>query len=163
MKKILSLVLIIPLFATSQDCKLNRETDPFTKEVKISTGFIFVDGGSLTIDADSKEVVVLFSIEGANKCFDNNSTASIMFEGVKSKATSRNGGTMNCEGLFQFVFRNTASTTTLLQRLMTQKIASIVFTGNNKKESTLNIAPPEQSMIMTLATCLVNESKTLIK
>ncbi len=163
MKKILSLVLIIPLFAASQDCKLNRETDPFTKEVKISTGFIFVDGGSLTIDADSKEVVVLFSIEGANKCFDNNSTASIMFEGVKSKAISRNGGTMNCEGLFQFVFRNTASTTTLLQRLMTQKIASIVFTGNNKKESTLNIAPPEQSMIMTLATCLVNESKTLIK
>ena len=157
------MMLIIPFTSWSQDCKLNRDTDPFTKEVKISTGFIFVDGGSLTIDADSKEVIVLFSIDGAGKCFDNNSTASIIFDGIKSKGTARNGGTMNCEGLFQFVFRNTTSTTSLLQRLMTQKIASIVFTGNNKKESTLNIAPPDQEIIMKLATCLVNESKTLIK
>jgi hypothetical protein len=163
MKKLLGLILIVPLFAASQDCKLNRETDPFTKEVKISTGFIFVDGGSLTIDADSKEVLVLFSIDGAGKCFDNNSTASIIFEGTKSKGSARNGGTMNCEGLFQFVFRNTSSTTSLLQRLKTQKITSIVFTGNNKKESTLNVAPLEQTLIMKLATCLVNESKTLIR
>ncbi len=163
MKCIFSLLLFVSIAAAGQECKLLRETDPFTKEVKISTGFIFVEGGSVTVDADNKEIVVLFSIEGADKCFDNNSTASIIFEGIKSKSASRNGGTMNCEGLFQFVFRNTASTTTLLQKLMTQKLASIVFTGNNKKESTLTVGPKEQEAIMRLTTCVVNEAKTLIK
>jgi len=162
MKKIIGLLFLLPLFGTAQDCKLIRETDPFTKEIKISTGFIFVDGGSLTIDADKKEVLVLFSVEGAAKCFDNNSTAIIMFEGLKSKTSARNGGTMNCEGLFQFVFRNTTSTTTLLQRLMTYKIASIIFTDSNKKESTLTVKPIEQTLIMKMATCLINESKTLL-
>lgn len=162
MKKILGFLLLLPFIGTAQDCKLIRETDPFTKEIKISTGFIFVDGGSLTIDADKKELVVLFSIEGAARCFDNNSTAIIMFDGLKSKTSARNGGTMNCEGLFQFVFRNTSSTTTLLQRLMTYKIATIVFTDSNKKESTLTVKPLEQTLIMKMATCLINESKTLL-
>ena len=85
-----------------------------------------------------------------------------MFEGLKSKTSSRNGGTMNCEGLFQFVFRNTTSTTTLLQRLMTYKIASIIFTDSNKKETTLTVRPLEQTLIMKMATCLINESKTLL-
>lgn len=162
MKKILGLLFLLPFTGIAQDCKLIRETDPFTKEIKISTGFIFIDGGSLTIDADKKEVVVLFSIDGGGKCFDNNSSASIIFDGLKSKSVARNGGTMNCEGLFQFVFRNSTSTTTLLQRLMTYKIASIVFTDSNKKESTLTVGPTEQEMIKKLATCLVNESKTLL-
>jgi hypothetical protein len=160
------LFLLLILFSSSvyaQDCKLIRETDPFTKEVKLSTGFIFVDGGSITVDADSKEIIVLFSIEGADKCFDNNSNASIVFEGVKSKSASRNGGTMNCEGLFQFVFRNSATATSLLQKLMTQKLSTIVFTGNNKKESTLKVGPAEQEAMMRLTTCLVNEAKSLIK
>jgi hypothetical protein len=163
MRFVFPLLFFGAITAAGQDCKLIRETDPFTREVKLSTGFIFVDGGSISFDADSKEVVVLFSIEGADKCFDNNSTAVIQFENIKSKSTSRNGGTMNCEGLFQFVFRNTASTTSLLQKLMIQKISSVVFTGNNKKESTLNVGPSEQESIMRLATCLVNEAKTLIK
>lgn len=144
-------------------CKLIRETDPYTKQTKLSTGFIYFDGGSVTIDADSKEVDVLFSIEGADKCFDNSSTATIFFEGVKTKMNSRNGGSMNCEGLFHFVFKNSGNPTTVLQKLMTQKINRIVFVGNNKKESTLTIGPVEQQTLMTLATCLVNEAKKLIK
>jgi hypothetical protein len=168
MKKILALVLLSPLFSAAQDtasngCKLIRETDPFTKQTKLSTGFIFLDGGSVTIDADSKEIDVLFSIEGAEKCYDNNSMAAIFFEGVKTKMSARNGGTMNCEGLFHFIFKNTATTTSQLNKLITQKINHIVFTGNNKKESTINISPAEQEMLMTLATCLVKEAKTLIK
>lgn len=162
MKKIFWFVLLLPFIGTAQDCKLIRETDLFTKESKISTGFIFVNGGSLTIDADKKELVVLFSINGAGKCFDNNSTAIIMFDGLKSKTSARNGGTMNCEGLFQFVFRNTTSTTTLLQRLMTYKVTSIVFTDSKKKESTLTVAPADQDVIMKMAACLVTESKTLL-
>ena len=164
MKKLLTIVLLLPLFSFAQDtCKLIRETDPFTKQTKLSTGFIYFDGGSLTIDADSKEIDFLFSIEGADKCYDNNSIAAIFFEGVKTKMSNRNGGTMNCEGLFHFIFKNSPSNTSLLTKLITQNIHHIVFTGNNKKESTLNIGPVEQETLKTLATCLVNEAKTLIK
>ena len=46
---------------------------------------------------------------------------------------------------------------------MTQKINHIIFTGNNKKEATINLSPMDQQALMTLATCLVNEAKTLIK
>lgn len=163
MKMMLAILFLLPLISGAQECKLTRETDPFTKETKLSTGFIFFDGGSVTIDADSKEIDVLFSIDGADKCYDNNSMAAIFFEGVKTKLSSRNGGTMNCEGLFHFVFKNSATTPTLLQKIMTQKINHIVFTGNNKKESTINIGPAEQEALVALATCLVNEAKTLIK
>ena len=163
MKIILAILLLSPLFSVAQECKITRETDPFTKQTKLSTGFIFFDGGSVTIDADSKEIDVLFSIEGADKCYDNNSMAFVFFEGVKTKLSSRNGGTMNCEGLFHFVFKNTASTPSLLQKIMTQKINHIIFTGNNKKESSINIGPADQESLITLATCLVTEAKTLIK
>jgi hypothetical protein len=164
MKKLLAIVLLVPLFSIGQDsCKLIRETDPYTKQTKLSTGFIYFDGGSLTIDADSKEIDFLFSIEGADKCFDNSSVAAIFFEGVKTKMNSRNGGSMNCEGLFHFIFKNSPATTSLLQKLISQKIHHIVFTGNNKKESTINIGPVEQETLRTLAACLVNEAKTLIK
>jgi len=169
MKKLVLIVFLFPLFAAAQDtakiaCKLNRETDPYTKETKLSTGFIFLDGGSVTIDADSREIDVLFSIEGVDKCYDNNSMAAIFFEGTKSKLSSRNGGTMNCEGLFHFIIKNTVATTnTVLQRMMTQKITHIIFTGNNKKETKVEIGPVEQQTLMALATCLVNEAKTLVK
>ncbi len=168
MKKIVALFLILPLFSAAQDtiamrCKLNKETDPYTKETRLSTGFIYFKGGSVTIDADSKEIDMFFSIEGTDKCFDNNSNAAIFFEGVKTKMNSRNGGTMNCEGLFHFVFKNAALTTTLLQKIMTQKINQIVFTGNNKKESFITINPADQEKLMVLATCLANEAKLLIK
>ncbi len=168
MKQLLFLALLFPLFSAAQEpvatgCKLNKETDPYTKETKLSTGFIFLDGGSVTIDADSREIDVLFSIEGADKCYDNNSMAAIFFEGTKTKLSSRNGGTMNCEGLFHFTFKNTVSPSTILQRMMTQKITHIIFTGNNKKETKVEIGPTEQQALMTLATCLVNEAKTLVK
>jgi len=163
MKPLLIAVMLLPFFGRAQDCKLTRETDPYTRETKLSTGFIFVDGGSVTIDADSKEIDLLFSIEGADKCFDNNSTAFIFFDGVKTKLTARNGGSMNCEGLFHFIYKNTPSPNTILQKIMTQKITKIVFTGNNKKETTLNFGSTEQQTVVAQATCLVNEAKTLIK
>ncbi len=155
--------LLFPLFLGAQDCKLIRETDPYTKETKISTGFIALKGGSVTIDADSKEVDFLFTIDGTDKCFDDNCMAVIFFEGTKQKMNGRNGGTMNCEGLFQFVFRNTTSTTTLLQRLSTQLVNHIVFTGNDKKETTVSLTPAEEQTFMAMITCIVNEAKTLIK
>ena len=169
MKRLTIIVLLLPFVALAQDstqkapCKLTRETDPYTRETKLSTGFIFFDGGSVTFDADGREIDVLFSIEGADKCFDNNSMAAVFFEGTKTKLSSRNGGTMNCEGLFHFIYKNTASTSSLLQKMTTQKITHIIFTGNNKKETRVEIGPNEQQAIIAQATCLVNEAKTLIR
>lgn len=167
MRIISALFFLSPFFLQAQDvpaCKLIRETDPYTKEIKLSTGFIGLDGASVTIDADSKEIIVLFSLEGADKCVDNNSTADLFFEGIKSKTTSRNAGTMNCEGLFQLVFKNTHnSPTTILQRLITKKMTQIVFTGNSKKPVTVNLGPKEQEALMFLANCLVTDGKSLIK
>jgi hypothetical protein len=164
MKSIVLLLGFLPFAAAAQDCKLIRDKDPYTKEVKLSTGFIHVNGASVTVDADSKEIDIMFSIEGADRCFDNNSSADIYFEGIKAKTTARNAGTMNCEGLFHFIFRNSRSTpTTLLQRFSTKKITQIIFTGNNKKQITVTVEPQEQETIMVQATCLLNEAKTLIK
>lgn len=165
MKLFLFLFITMPITVLAQDsCKLIKETDPYTKETKLSTGFIYVDGGSVTVDADSKEVIVLFNLDGLEKCFDDNSTAEVFFEGLKSKTFSRNQGTMNCEGLFQFVFRNSPGTpTTPLQRMCTKKITHIIFIGNGKKPVTVTFGPKEQEAMMVLTNCLVTKGKGLIK
>ena len=163
MRYLLLIFLFIPFLSEAQDCKLNRETDPFTKEIKLSTGFIPMDGGSVTIDATKTEIDFLFTIEGVDRCFDNNSTAFVFFEGTKLKLTARNGGSMNCEGLFHFIFRNTTSLPSMLTKMTTQKVNHIAFTGDNKKVSTINLSPADQQLFMTLADCLVNASKELIK
>lgn len=163
MKYCWMLGLLLPLFSNAQECKLSKETDPFTKETKLSTGFMFFSGASLTIDADSKEVDLLFSLEGANRCFDNNSTAIVYFEGTKVKMNLRNAGTMNCEGLFHFIYKNSVNTTTQLQKLTAQKVSQIVFTDANKKESTVILTGKDQELLIALGTCLVTEAKTLIR
>jgi len=155
--------LIFPLFTLAQDCKLNKQTDPYTKETKLSTGFIELTAASVTIDADSKQIDIFFSIEGIDKCFDNSSMAAIFFEGTKVKMSNRNNGSMNCEGFFHFNFKNTANTQSSLQRLATQKINNIVFTGNNKKETKIIFTLEQQQLMMNLTTCLINEAKALIK
>ena len=163
MKYVVIILLLFPIFATSQDCKLNKDTDPFTKETKISTGFIRLQNASVTIDADKAEIDFFFSLNGSEKCFDNNSVASVFFEGTKAKTTYRNSGSMNCDGFFHFNYKNTAGTNSLLQRLSTQKISSIVFTGNNKTETRITFNTEQQQIVMKLTTCVINEAKTLLK
>ena len=164
MKYIFLIILFVTASASAQECKLIKETDPYTKETKLSTGFIFLKGGSVTVDADSKEIDILFSLEGVDKCFDNNATAVIILEGSKTKTTIRNGGTMNCEGLFHFIFKNSASTTSILKKLTTQKITQLIFTGNDKKKETIiSLTPEQQQTLLTLSNCLVNDAKALIK
>jgi len=163
MKYIFVIVLLFPLYTLAQDCKLHKETDPYTKETKLSTGFIKLQSSSVTIDANRMEIDVFFTLAGADKCFDNNSTAFIFFEGTKLKMTTRNSGSMNCDGFFHFTFRNTPGTNSLLQKLSAQKINNIVFTGNGKKETKIIFTPEQQQTFTSLTTCLVNEAKTLIK
>ena len=163
MKYLLGLFLLAPFFLHAQDCKLNKETDPYTKETKLSTGFIFLQGASVTIDADSKEIDVLFSVEGVDKCFDNNSTAILIFENSKVKTTLRNNGTMNCEGLFHFIFKNSPATISNLKKITTQKITQITFVNSSKKPTVVTLAPADQQSLVTLANCLVTDAKALIK
>src|SRR5260221_8474931 len=148
MKYIFVIVLLFPFYTQAQDCKLHKETDPYTKETKLSTGFIKLQSGSVTVDANRLEIDVFFTLAGADKCFDNNSTAFIFFEGTKLKMTTRNSGSMNCEGFFHFTFKNTPGTNSLLQKLSTQKIHMITFTSNSKKENKIEFSPQQQNAVM---------------
>lgn len=162
MKYILCLCMLLPVFAIAQDCKLTRETDPYTKETKISSGFIKLQSGSsVTVDADAKEIDFFFTV--TDKCFNDASTLSIFFEGSKTRTLYRNTGAMNCDGNFHYIFRNAAGTNTVLQKLGTLKVARFVFTGSDKKEVILTLVPEQQQKLMDAAACVTAEAKTLIK
>lgn len=167
MKRIILFAFFLPLLAFAQDtipanCKLVKETDPYTKETRLSSGFISLQmGASLTIDASSTEIDFFFVVP--EKCFEDESTVFIYFEGSKVKTTYRNTGSMNCDGYFHFIFRNGLATPTVLQKMATQKVTSFVFTGNDKKAITISLLPDQQKTLMEVTACIVAESKTLIK
>lgn len=162
MKYLLLLLVLIPAISGAQDCKLIRDKDTYTHELKLSTGFIQLDGASLTIDATKPEVDMFFSIEGPDKCFTDASTANIFFEGTKMKFSQRNGGTMNCEGLFHFIFRNGNTYPMLLNKFATLKVEKIVFVGNDKKETTVTLTPPQQQQVMAFTACMLKEAPSLL-
>ena len=163
MKYPLIIFFLVPFWLSAQDCNVKKTTDPYTKEVRVSTGFIPLQGASLSIDADSKEIDFFFSMEGKERCFSDASTAVVVYEGIRMKGNYKNGGPVNCDGIFHIIFRNTAVTPALLQRLVTQKITSIQFTGNNKTQTTIAFSPEEQQTLMARADCLIKETKKLIK
>ncbi len=163
MKFALTLLLVIPLSMVAQDCKLIRETDPYTKERTISTGFIPLAGASLSIDGRKAEVDLLFSVSGADRCFTDASTVAIFFVGSKVKQTQRNAGSMNCEVLFHIIFRNTVTPAPFLRKMATQKIEKIIFTGSDKKEITITLDPEQQQVVMDLAACIVKEAPPLLQ
>jgi hypothetical protein len=165
-KLITALFFFLPLLSFSQDstlrnCKLVKETDPYTKETKLSSGFIALQNASLTIDANSGEIDFFFVVP--DKCFNDQSTVFIYFEGSKVKTTYRSAGSMNCDGYFHFIFRNGLATPTVLQKLATQKVAHFVFTGNDGKAATVGLLTDQQQSLMDITACIVAESKTLIK
>ncbi len=163
MKTIAIIFAIIPFLAGAQDCKVKRLTDPYTKETKVSTGFIALQGASVTMDADSKEIDFFLTLSGSDKCFDNNSTVAVFLEGTKAKLNFRNSGSMNCDGYFHINFRNGTTTNSMLQKLTTQKVTSLSFSGGNKKITAITFSPEQQTSFMTWAACLVTEAKTLVK
>jgi hypothetical protein len=164
MKQLFVFIFLMPALAQSQDtCKLIRQTDPFTKLNTISTGFIQLQGGSLVVDASKPEIDLLFSVSGLNKCFTDDATAAIFFVGSKVKNTERNDGSMNCEGLFHVTFRNQATPVALLRKLATTKIEKILFTGNDKTETTITLTPEQQLTVMALMGCILKESPALLQ
>jgi len=166
MRYFLIFICVLPFCTWAQDCKLKKTTDPYTKEKQLSTGFIQLDGASLAINADSKEIDFFFSIDGKEKCLSDASSVVVNYEGKRQKATFRNNGPVNCDGIFHINFKNMATTPTLLQRLITQKIISLQFINNNDtKKPLLNIdlSPEQQDALMAKGNCLITEAKTLIK
>ena len=163
MHYILFIVLGFTTVTHAQDCKLIKETDPYTKEIKLTTGYITLEGAKLTIDANKQEIDCFFSISGADKCFTDASTAAIFFEGTKIKMTQRNNGSMNCEGSIHFLFKNNPTPAVFLQRISTQKITRIVFTGNNKTETEIRLTGEQQQIVMDLAACMYKEAPKLLQ
>lgn len=166
MKYIAIIVFLVPFFLSAQDtttigCKLLKETDPYTRVTKLSSGFISLQGASLTIDADNKEIDFFFAVP--DKCFADASTVFIFFEGSKIKTTYRNSGSMNCDGYFHFVFKNGITTPTVLKKLASQKVANFIFTSSDAKATTVSLLPDQQKSLMQITACMIEESKTLIK
>ncbi len=169
MKYFIAVDFLLPFSVLAQDCKIEKEADHVSLAPKLTTGFIPFNAGInrtlLSIDATNKEIDFFFALNnGADaKCFDANSTATINFEGERMKANFKNTGSMNCEGLFHFTFKNGTVTPTILQRLGTKKVSSILFTGNNKTMVTLTLNEKDQEKLMNLVNCMITESKTLVK
>ena len=162
MKYLLALLPFLPFSVFAQDCTLKKEKDSYTKEIKISTGFISLQGAKVSIEATKTEIDFLFLMNG-NKCFDDASAAAVFFENSKYKNNYKNGGTMNCQGLFHFIFRNTVSTPTALQNLANKKITSIKLKDNTNKESEITLTSEQQQLLQSLAACMIKESKTLLQ
>jgi hypothetical protein len=161
MKLFISTLLLLPLLAGAQECKLINEKDPYTKETKLSSGALTLQGATLTIDADKKEIDFFFEVNG--KCFNDMSTVFIFWENTRAKTTFRNAGSMNCDGYFHFKFRNGATTPTALNKMAIQKVVHFIFKGNDDKEFTVGLSPAQQQTLMEIVACINKESKTLVQ
>jgi hypothetical protein len=159
MKYYFVLLLLSPFFSLAQDCNLKTTKDPYTREIKLSTGLVSLNNAQYSIQATKSEIDFMFSIEG--KCFDDASTASVFFEGTRLKSNFKNGGTTNCDGLFHFTFRNTDPLPSALSNLGTKKITSIRFKDNTNKETGIILTAEQQQMLSNLINCIINEGKKL--
>jgi hypothetical protein len=169
MKSILVVsLLILPFFGLAQDsCRLKKETDAFTHQTKISTGFVAFNSGStaLSISADATpgEIDFFLWFSGNQKCFDDQSIVQVNFEGDRLKSNFKNTGSMNCEGAFHFSFKNAATTPSQLQRLLDKKVNSFRITGPNKTITDVVLTPEQKDALQRMAACVVRDSKTLLK
>jgi hypothetical protein len=158
----------IPFFGRAQDtCNLKKNTDAFTHQTKVSTGFIpFTASGvqlSISIDATSTDIDFFLWFTNDQKCFDDESTIQINFEGDRLKQNYKNSGSMNCDGAFHFSFKNNPNTPSNLQRLIDKKINSFHLTGTGKTVTDINFSPEQKQKLQRMTSCVVNESKSLLK
>jgi len=161
MKYPFCLLLLLPFYSMAQDCKLKNRRDPYTKEIRLSTGLIALNGAQVSIEASKPEVDFMFSL-GSGKCFDDACTAALYYEGSKVKTNFKNNGTMNCDGLFHFTFRNTDPVQSALQNLATKKVTSIRFKDNGKKEIVVTLTAEQQQIFMNQGACIISEAKKLL-
>lgn len=168
MKIWLLLLCSLPLSVIAQDtCGLKKSKDPFTNQMKYSTGFKNFGGSagpiSISADANATEIDFFIWLKTDGKCFDLESTAELVWEGERSKATFRNTGSLNCNGAFHFSFKNTNTTQSWLRKMMAKRIATIKLTGNNDAVTLIELTPEQKDMFQRMAICIANEGKELIK
>jgi hypothetical protein len=169
MKNFLTIALfVLPFFTSAQDsCHLKKETDAFTHQTKVSTGFIpFTANGvqlSVSIDATATDIDFFLWFTAGQKCFDDESTIQINFEGDRIKQNYKNSGSMNCEGAFHFTFKNTPNTPSNLQRLIDKKINTFHITGTAKAITDISFSAEQKQQLQRMIACVVNESKSFLK
>ena len=166
MKQVLFLFLLIPAFSFSQDCNVKKLKDKFSQEPVYSSGFIHFKGSkgekvSLTVEADSKEIRLLYSIP--DNCFNDQSSVAFSFDGSKSKSNLKAANAMNCDGIFTIAFRNTSSTPYALNKIATQKTTAMYITGSNGQKIEVVLTDEEKLLLQGKTDCLVKEAKALIK
>ena len=168
MKYLILLVLGAPFLSNAQDtCKLKKQTDAFTKQTKIGTGFVTftTDGGQLnvSVDATATEIDFFFWFKNDTRCFDDQSSIQVNYEGDRLKSNFKNTGSMNCEGAFHFTFRNTETTPSSLMRFTDKKISSLKFTSTDKKTTEVKFNDAQKQQLQRMVSCVVREGKILIK
>ncbi|MFT3936232.1 MAG: hypothetical protein QM726_21565 [Chitinophagaceae bacterium] len=163
MKYFLLSLLLLPFAAMCQDCNLKKGVDDITSKPTLSTGFMDLQGNTLSIDVSTKEIDLFFVLSGPNvKCLNEETEVTFVMEGGKQKIELRNSGSMNCDGIFHVIFRNSAYTNSQLQRLGAKKIVSIQFTGSNPKPYIISLVPDQQQMLQTNINCVVAQAKTIL-
>lgn len=161
-------LLLLPFAAFAQDtCGLKKLKDPFTNVNKLSTGFKNFGGSagpiSISVDATPTEIDFFIWLKKEGKCFDLESTAEMIWEGERSRATFRNAGSINCEGAFHFTFKNTPTPNSWIRKMMAKKIATIKLTGNGGAETLITLTEEQKLMFQRMAVCIANEGKELAK
>lgn len=162
MRYIVFMLFILPFAAFAQDCTLKKGSDDFSGKAKVSTGFFMIQNGMLNIEATATETDYFFVVKNENaNCFDDESIAVFVFEGGKTKATYKNNGASNCQGVYHTIFKTGNITSSAIQKLTTKKLVSITFTANNEKTTVIEFTPEQQQKIFDLSNCISKEAKAL--
>jgi len=163
MKYFFWLIALAPFSLLAQDCSLKKGQDPITSKPTLTTGFIELPGTTLSIDVNSKEIDFFFVLDNkAVKCLDEETEAEFIFEGGKLKAEFKNAGSMNCDGIFHIIFKNSAYTPSQLTKLASKKILSIQIKGSSPKPFVISLSPEQQQSLMNQISCVTKEAKTVL-
>lgn len=163
MKYILFCLFFLPLALLAQDCTLKKGKDIITSKPTLTTGFIELQGNTLSIDINSKEIDFFFVLNSAAvKCLNEETEITFVMEGGKQKSEFRNSGSMNCDGIFHVIFRNSAYTPSQLTKLGAKKIVSIQLTGSSPKPYIIALTPDLQQSLMNTISCVIKEAKTVL-
>ena len=98
----------------------------------------------------------------AVKCLDEETEAEFIFEGGKLKSEFRNAGSMNCDGIFHIIFKNSAYTPSQLTKLGSKKIIALQIKTSSPKPYVISLSPAQQQNLMNLVACVIKESKTVL-
>lgn len=163
MKSFIVCLLLAPLLSAAQDCKFKTGKDLINNKTTLSTGFIDLDGNTLSIDISSKEIDFFFVLNAPSvRCLTEETEATFNFEGGKSKVEYHNSGSMNCDGIFHIIFKNSAYTPSQLTRLASKKIVSLQFSGGSGKPYLIEFTPEQQQMLNQTLNCVIKEHKSVL-